>query len=391
MVTRLLLIATVLLGSIVVVPASWSVERGAVGPWTGTVTVVEDVDVTYDTTTTTGIPLTIHTTYHDQASYTLSGETTSDGLSLATMAGSGVGRLDGTSSTPNVCVVPQDPFQQWSYSGAANVSISYTNGAYVVLPQAVDTIYTYVDRFPACPGSNRSDETRTRSGPGPAYIAQLKPKGQAAAADATALVGSEELPLTYAGVATAGKATLSWNLSRTGSTPPAPTGPPTGTPSGTVLVDGKPYTSGQPIAYGSTVDVTKGRLTLKTEAGTLTVFGGGVSAVFKLLRLSEKGKTLVELRLVNGDFSVCKRAFRMTSATKPPKKTVRRLWATGKGRFRTRGRYSAATVRGTNWLTADRCDGTLTQVKQGKVEVRDFVKNKRVLLTAGKSYLAVPK
>src|SRR5262249_9012692 len=33
---------------------------------------------------------------------------------------------------------------------------------------------------------------------------------------------------------------------------------PSGTPSGTVLVNGKPYKSGQPIPYGSTVDVTKG-------------------------------------------------------------------------------------------------------------------------------------
>jgi hypothetical protein len=158
-----------------------------------------------------------------------------------------------------------------------------------------------------------------------------------------------------------------------------------------VLVDGRPYTSGQPIPYGSTVDVTKGRPILKTEAGTLTVYGAGVSAVFKLLRFKEQGKPLVELRLVQGDFTVCtKKAFRSTNAKKPPKKTVRRLFAKGKGQFRTSGRYSAAAVRGTFWLTADRCDGTLTQVKQGRVEVRDFVKKERVLLTAGKSYLARP-
>jgi len=32
----------------------------------------------------------------------------------------------------------------------------------------------------------------------------------------------------------------------------------------------------------------------------------------------------------------------------------------GGGRFRTRGRYSSATVRGTDWTVTDRCDGTLT-------------------------------
>jgi hypothetical protein len=51
---------------------------------------------------------------------------------------------------------------------------------------------------------------------------------------------------------------------------------------------------------------------------------------------------------------------------------VRRLWGDGKGRFKTRGRYSAATVRGTRWLTEDRCDGTLTRVSRGVVEVEDF-------------------
>jgi hypothetical protein len=51
---------------------------------------------------------------------------------------------------------------------------------------------------------------------------------------------------------------------------------------------------------------------------------------------------------------------------------VRRLWGDGHGRFRTAGHYSAATVRGTWWLVEDRCDGTLTRVRRGEVEVEDF-------------------
>jgi uncharacterized repeat protein (TIGR01451 family) len=168
-------------------------------------------------------------------------------------------------------------------------------------------------------------------------------------------------------------------------------GPPSGTASGTVLVNGKKYTSGQPIPYGSIVDVTHGRLTLKTEAGTLIVYGAGVSAVFKLLKFKVNGKVIVELRLIQGDFPVCSRALAVFERRKPPAKTVRRLYARGKGAFRTRGRYSSSTVRGTFWLTADRCDGTLTSVKQGKVQVLDFVKHKKVLVKAGQSYLAVPK
>ena len=58
------------------------------------------------------------------------------------------------------------------------------------------------------------------------------------------------------------------------------------------------------------------------------------------------------------------------------------------GRFRTRGRYSAGTVRGTVWDTIDRCDGTLTRVEQGSVAVRNRATGTMVTLHAGQSYLA---
>ena len=64
------------------------------------------------------------------------------------------------------------------------------------------------------------------------------------------------------------------------------------------------------------------------------------------------------------------------------------LWGNGKGKFRTDGKYSSATVRGTIWLTQDRCDGTLTRVKRGTVSVRDFKRRKTVSVKAGHSYLA---
>jgi hypothetical protein len=47
-------------------------------------------------------------------------------------------------------------------------------------------------------------------------------------------------------------------------------------------------------------------------------------------------------------------------------------------------------VRGTTWLVQDTCAGTLTQVKQGLVAVRDEVKKRTVLVRGGKSYLAKP-
>src|SRR5204862_3328663 len=66
--------------------------------------------------------------------------------------------------------------------------------------------------------------------------------------------------------------------------------PPQGTPTGTVLVNGRPFTGG-PIAYGATVDVTNGRLLMRADTGTITVFGGGgITAAFKLVRGKDRNK-----------------------------------------------------------------------------------------------------
>jgi hypothetical protein len=45
-------------------------------------------------------------------------------------------------------------------------------------------------------------------------------------------------------------------------------------------------------------------------------------------------------------------------------------------------------VRGTVWTTTDRCDGTLTTVRKGRVTVRDFRRRRSVVVRAGRSYLA---
>jgi hypothetical protein len=64
------------------------------------------------------------------------------------------------------------------------------------------------------------------------------------------------------------------------------------------------------------------------------------------------------------------------------------LRGVAKGRFRTTGRFSSATVRGTDWGVRDRCDGTLTVVREGVVVVRDFRLKKTVAVPAGHTYLA---
>jgi hypothetical protein len=169
--------------------------------------------------------------------------------------------------------------------------------------------------------------------------------------------------------------------------PPPRSAVPSGTATGTVLVNGNAYRSGRPIPYGSTVNVTDGRLALRTEVGTVTVYGGGVSAIFKLLRRRENGRTLVELRLTGGTFSTC--ANRSAAGLHQSKKPVRRLWANGTGRYRSKGRYASATTRGTWWLTEDSCDRTLLRARQGSLLVTDFVQKKTVVVRAPNSYRAL--
>jgi ferric-dicitrate binding protein FerR (iron transport regulator) len=79
----------------------------------------------------------------------------------------------------------------------------------------------------------------------------------------------------------------------------------------------------------------------------------------------------------------------VAQAAKPSRKVLQLLHASDNhGSFRTNGRYSAATVLGTDWTVEDRCDGTLTKVKRGRVNVLDFHTDKTITLRAGQSFLA---
>ena len=145
------------------------------------------------------------------------------------------------------------------------------------------------------------------------------------------------------------------------------------------------------IPLGSTVDATKGKVRLTSASGP----GGKVqAAVFYkgafVITQTRGAKPVTQLAL-SGKLSCGKRSGRKSASTSARKKRVRRLWGDGRGRFRTKGRHGAATVRGTKWLTEDRCGGTLVRVQRGVVAVRDFTKKKTVVVKKGKSYLARPK
>ena len=130
----------------------------------------------------------------------------------------------------------------------------------------------------------------------------------------------------------------------------------------------------------------KGKGKTKTQNGT---FSG---AIFKL---TQAHSGLATLSLVESAFkgapsyALCtKKKAGDASAAALSSKTLQLLHASATGKFATRGRYSSATVRGTKWTIADKCDGTLTHDLTDSVSVTDFVKHKTIILHAGQGYLA---
>jgi hypothetical protein len=144
------------------------------------------------------------------------------------------------------------------------------------------------------------------------------------------------------------------------------------------------------IPVGTQVNALNGTIALTAGLGggrtnTAEFYAGK----FTILQ-PRAANSYMTLRLDGGNFRVCGAAgkARSLSAVDRTRRPVRRLWGSGKGRFASRGRYSAATVRGTKWLVQDQCNGTLTRVLQGVVRVRDFRLRKNVNVRAGRSYLA---
>ena len=149
------------------------------------------------------------------------------------------------------------------------------------------------------------------------------------------------------------------------------------------------------ISVGSVIDTRRGRVRLtsalpggRTQTAT---FWGGLFTV----RQARTGRGVVRLKLPRA--AGCSRRATITrghsedARRKAKRKRTRRpsLWGKDKrGRYRTEGSNSVATVRGTKWLTVNRCDGTYTRVREGAVLVRDLTRRRNVLVRAGRSYLA---
>jgi hypothetical protein len=143
------------------------------------------------------------------------------------------------------------------------------------------------------------------------------------------------------------------------------------------------------LPVGSLLDTRDGSITLRTALpGGKTqaaIFHGGL---FEIRQPKDAGG-LTEL-VLRGALTGCPSAgARVAATSKKKRKPPRRLWGSdSKGKFRTRGGSSVATVRGTSWYVEDRCDGTLTRVSKGSVSVYDRGRKRTVIVRAGHSYLA---
>jgi sugar lactone lactonase YvrE len=146
-------------------------------------------------------------------------------------------------------------------------------------------------------------------------------------------------------------------------------------------------TAARQIPVGSTIDARRGTVEITSAAdlnGT-TQTGQFYKGVFVVAQ-KRSANPITDLKLTGTSFKRCSRAARASKGG-----PVRRLWGTASGKFRTKGKYASAAVRGTTWLTEDRCTGTLVRVTVGSVTVRDQVKRRSIVVTAPGKYFARPR
>ncbi|MEA2457204.1 MAG: hypothetical protein QOC95_176, partial [Thermoleophilaceae bacterium] len=152
-----------------------------------------------------------------------------------------------------------------------------------------------------------------------------------------------------------------------------------------------PLSEARQLPLGSTFDTTKGTVGLTTSGGAGKADQQG-NFNGSLFSTSQGAKNpLTTLSMTGGGLKGCNTRVPSGGAAKTvvaAAKRRRSLFSSVHGSFRTRGRNSSATVRGTEWTMTDTCAGTLTTVKQGAVLVRDFRLKKNKLVMAGHRYLA---
>jgi hypothetical protein len=136
------------------------------------------------------------------------------------------------------------------------------------------------------------------------------------------------------------------------------------------------------VPMGSTLDTRRGTVRLLSaglpqpdnSAFNGASFNGGV------FNVRQRGNNPLTTLTMRGPGLRCKGGVRKSSVVSAAR--TRSIFGRGRGRFRTRGRRSSATVRGTSWVQKDSCRGTLTVVRQGSVVVKDVAKRRPIVLRA---------
>ena len=147
-------------------------------------------------------------------------------------------------------------------------------------------------------------------------------------------------------------------------------------------------TARRAVPVGTVVDTTAGRVSLTSANPTpgSTQTGQFFRGIFRVEQNRASGGAVDLVIRDNLSQATCAAGAAHSAALS--QKVLGLLRGTAKGRFRTTGRFAAATVRGTDWGVRDRCDGTLTVVRTGVVVVTDFRLHKNVIVRAGQTYLA---
>ncbi len=134
------------------------------------------------------------------------------------------------------------------------------------------------------------------------------------------------------------------------------------------------------IPVGSVMDTRVGKVRIAAASGA----GGAIergdfdAGKFKIAQI-RGSKPITELSL-SEKMPSCRRG----SGSK------RRLWASSKGGFRTKGKYATATGAKARWLTEDSCAGTRISARSGVVTVRNRKTKKTYRVRAGRSILVRP-
>lgn len=170
---------------------------------------------------------------------------------------------------------------------------------------------------------------------------------------------------------------------------------PTGTP------DYLPVREDDLAPMASDVDVTSGRIELVTARD-----GTGAQQVANAfdgtftLRQAERGDTAPTLRIPRLTGCFAKAAGQTTYGRSKKKKARKKrrkgpkrgLWVTDTGgNWRTQTGSVSAAALGTLWRTTLTCDGTRVTVREGRVAVRDRLRNRTRTLAAGQTILVATR